>query len=1218
MKSWSKSSSLLASKPIALSAVFSLVLSLFVFMGITPAKATTNVEVVVHVPLSASESEVVTITPDGGTQVTASAKYADDYGSFAVLTIPAEPADVAITATGLPSTGLHTRTTKEIWLDGAGIPHPSRFQAQDCTLDVHYLALSNGDATGADLNFNEDGGTSVGLITTSSVSGTTATFTYEGTCNAKKVVFSAKIGGTDKTEFEVNLRTAGEVWIKDSWPLARTSQEWANGYAVIHWYRAAGYDNYGLHTWSIDGNGYSGAAIGWESPMAPTGEDAWGKYWRLPIYEASTYMPYIIHSGNSKDPSDLDQMLDLEKTGGEVWLKSGSRDTDGFSKYTVPVVSDVEANLLRQKAIWLTPTVIAWPTPITASEYDGHAILYYSHDANLETDDAGVQNADDSVVLEYAAGLSKTLRTQFPHLQDYVALKVPTAEVANVSTWVRGQVAIEVLKDDKSGPLKITGVQLGDVLDALYPDANSSTLGVTWNGNVPTIRVWAPTAQSVTLNLYDDSDDQNATEVSMSRNDSTGVWSATGDSSWNLKQYTFRVGVYAPTTGRVESNEVSDPYSISLNLNGERSQVVNLDDNTLKPTGWDAMVKPQFRAIADASIYELMIRDFSIIDETVPEEYRGGYLAFTQTDSDGMQHLADLADAGLTHLQIGPAFDIATVDEDKSNWSTLDWATLEGYASNSTSQRTAVNLIKDSDGFNWGYDPLHYTAPDGSFSIDPDSDSRILEFRSMVKGLNDIGLRTSMDVVYNHTSADGQSSNSVLDRVVPGYYHRLNASGSTETSTCCKNTATERMMMAKLNIDSVLTWATEYKIDGFRFDLMGHQPKAEMEAIRAALDALTIANDGVDGKKILLYGEGWNFGEVASNAHFPNATQANMDGTLIGTFDDRIRDSVRGGSPFDGDPRKQGFASGLYGNWNGWSGSTNTKLAKQINMDAIKISLTGALSNYRLMTYKGINQIGQVISNGGAIAGYTDNPVEQIAYADAHDNETLYDALAYKLPTSTSMADRVRYQLLGLAVPTMGQGLPFVLAGTDLLRSKSMDKNSYNAGDWYNAIDWTLSTNGFGRGLPIEVTNSGQATSLLGMSSLVPTADDMNMASDMWQDLLKVRYSSKLFRLGTGAAVSKRVKFLTAGPKAPIGLIAMRIVDFGKGIKNIDPTYKSIVVVINASKSSLSYTATNLKTAKMSLHPVLKTGADSVVKTAKFSKGKFTIPALTTAVFVEK
>ena len=1205
------------SKSIATLAVFSLAASLLSFLSFTPVAAATNIDLVIHVPLAAHATNTVSVTPTGGSMVSAPYKYADDYGSFAIVTVPSAQAELTISTVGLGNGGTFTRSGSEIWLDGTSDGFKSRYIAQNCSLDIHYIADSNSDATNADLDWSDDLGHS-GTITSSTVSSDEATFNFAGDCNAKTLTVNANISGTEKTSFAINLKTTGEAWIKDAWPLARTTQEWADGYAVIHWYRSGGYSGYGLHTWEINGSGYSGPAVQWASPMESTGTDEWGVYWRVPIFDASTFVPYIIHSGDSKDPSNLDQMLDLAKTGGEVWLKSGSADTDGYAKFTVPVLSDVEADLGRQKAIWLTPGVIAWPYPITADTYDGHAILYYSENANLVADETGVSGEDDSVVLEYAAGLTSALRTKYPYLRDYVALKIPANEQANVSTWVRGQVAIETLNNDKSAPLRISGVQLGDVLDALYPDAQNITPGISWSGSTPTITVWAPTAQSVHLELFDDSSDGSGTSYAMTRDNSTGAWSVTGDSSWNLKQYLFVLDVYAPKTQHIENNYVSDPYSISLNLNGTRSQIVNLDDDSLKPAGWDEMVKPTFTRIADASIYELMIRDFSVFDTTVPVEYRGGYMAFSETASAGMLHLADLAEAGLTHIQIGPAFDIASVNEDKSAWQEPDYEALEAYNPDSSLQRTAVAAIQNVDGFNWGYDPLHYTAPDGSFATDPDSESRITEFRSMIKGLSDIGLRTVMDVVYNHTNASGQSANSVLDRIVPGYYHRLNASGAVETSTCCQNTATERMMMAKLNIDSVVTWAKEYKVDGFRFDLMGHHPKAEMEAIRAALDALTLANDGVDGKNILLYGEGWNFGEVATGARFPNAVQTAMDGTGIGTFDDRMRDNVRGGGPFDSDPRKQGFASGKFGNSNGWPGNTTSLTDKRTNMDGIKIALTGALSKFTLKSYKNIMVSGQGIPYGTAPSGYTTDPIEQIAYADAHDNETLFDALAYKLPHDTPMSLRLRYQVLGLSVPTLGQGLPFVLAGSDLLRSKSMDKNSYNSGDWFNGLHWDLSTNGFGRGLPIEVSNQSQAATLLATDTLVPSSAEMQLTSNMWQDLLRVRYSSKLFRLGTGAAVMKRVKFLTGGSKAPLGLIVMKIADEGKGIKSIDKNYRAVYVVFNASKKAMSFTATDLKNAKISLHPSLKTGADATVKTSKFKKGVFTVPGVTTAVFVQK
>jgi pullulanase len=266
---------------------------------------------------------------------------------------------------------------------------------------------------------------------------------------------------------------------------------------------------------------------------------------------------------------------------------------------------------------------------------------------------------------------------------------------------------------------------------------------------------------------------------------------------------------------------------------------------------------------------------------------------------------------GLTHLHLLPTFDIATIDENKANWTSPTFAELSAFPPDSEEQQALLNPVRDLDGFNWGYDPFHYNAPEGSYSTDPNGPERIVEFREMVQSVNDIGLRLVIDVVYNHTNASGQSERSVLDRIVPGYYHRLNDAGRVERSTCCDNTATEHNMMRKLMVDSVILWARDYKVDGFRFDLMGHHMKEDMLAVREALDALTLEADGVDGRSIYVYGEGWNFGEVADNARGVNATQTNMAGTGIGTFNDRLRDAARGGSPFGGQT-EQGFVTGLY------------------------------------------------------------------------------------------------------------------------------------------------------------------------------------------------------------------------------------------------------------------------------------------------------------------
>jgi pullulanase len=265
------------------------------------------------------------------------------------------------------------------------------------------------------------------------------------------------------------------------------------------------------------------------------------------------------------------------------------------------------------------------------------------------------------------------------------------------------------------------------------------------------------------------------------------------------------------------------------------------------PGGWQTLDKPPLSAPEDIVLYELHIRDFSWYDEDVTPDYQGRYLAFTETESAGMQHLQALADAGLTHVHLLPSFDITTIPEWRHEQVEFDTELLASFPPDSDQQQAIIQADDDQDGFNWGYDPYHYSVPEGSYATNPDGPARILEYRAMVQALNEAGLRVVADVVYNHTSAAGQNPRSVLDRIVPGYYHRLNANGALETSTCCANTATEHNMMQKLMLDSLVTWATVYKIDGFRFDLMGHHMLEDMIAARDTLQGLTLAGDGVDG-----------------------------------------------------------------------------------------------------------------------------------------------------------------------------------------------------------------------------------------------------------------------------------------------------------------------------------------------------------------------------------
>jgi pullulanase-type alpha-1,6-glucosidase len=602
--------------------------------------------------------------------------------------------------------------------------------------------------------------------------------------------------------------------------------------------------------------------------------------------------------------------------------------------------------------------------------------------------------------------------------------------------------------------------------------------------------------------------------------------------------------------------------------------------------------------------------------------------------SDGMLHLKSLADAGLTHLHLLPTFDIASVDEDSSTWE--EPGDLSGFAPDSEEQQQAIAEIANKDGFNWGYDPFHFNAPEGSYAVEVDGGARILEFREMIQGLSEVGLRNVLDVVYNHTSSSGQNGKSVFDKIVPGYYHRLLADGAIATSTCCQNTAIENIMMDKFTRESILSWVEHFKIDGFRFDLMGHHPKANMVSIRADLDQLTVANDGIDGTSIILYGEGWNFGEVANNSRFIQATQGNMAGTGIAVFDDRMRDSAKGGGPFDADPGVQGFASGAWTNWNFNPINGNETIERLGSIlektDLIKLGLTGMVRDFRFRGMDGFWATGTSKSYNGSPAAYNINPTDMIAYVDKHDNEALFDWLVYKLPQTASKDQRVRYQVVANSITTLSQGVPFWQAGTDLMRSKSLDKNSYNSGDWFNEIDWSKTDNGFGRGLPMKGDNGSRwedaEVLLRNADDIKPTPAQIAASGLRFQEFLKIRYSSPLFRLGTGTAVKQRVKFTHASGKTP-GILGMQILDGAKGVRGItdlDKANRSAVVVFNMNKTSKTITIPRVE-AKAILHPVLKSSSDNTAKAAKIKavtqvvKGKkvklwsITVPGLTTSVF---
>lgn len=982
----------------------------------------------------------------------------------------------------------------------------------------------------------------------------------------------------------------------------------------IHYNRADGaYTGWGLHLWEITtgkdidtAKFPSGVTMGdWNNPVPFSGTDAFGAYADVPIKATATGFNFIIHKGDAKN-SSADEQLNIAANGYEIWKKEG----DATIYKTKPSLLALDVS--NAKAYFASKDTILWP-----KAGGGTFKLAYATNGGIKATDTGLTGIEGTLDLTVGTlAANDPLATKYKYIDSpYTVLQVAQADVAKVAGLLKKQLVL-VQYDAQGNPLKSTSLQIAGALDGLYAaDAASVPFGVSFAADgKPSFNLWAPTAQAVKLCVYKEGNKGGSMASSaMTFNASNGAWQAVGDAAWtNAAYYKYLVSVYVPSTGKVEKNLVTDPYSVSLSANSVRSFVANLDSDALAPAGWSTDTAPATApAQEDMSVYELHVRDFSINDATVPAAWRGKYMAFTQADSNGMKHLKALAAAGLTDVHLMPIFDIGTIPE----LSTTEPSIASPVAPDSEAPQAAVGAVREKDGFNWGYDPFHYTAPEGSYASNPsDGAVRVKELRSMIMALHQAGLRVGMDVVYNHTVSSGQDAKSVLDRIVPGYYQRLSATGGVETSTCCANTATENAMMAKLMIDSTKTWVSKFGIDSFRFDLMGHQPLSVMKELKAAVDA-------AKGKPVHILGEGWNFGEVANGARFVQASQLSLAGSGIGSFSDRARDSVRGGGPFDGGQdlvRNQGFINGLYYDDNG-SGAGRTLANLNSAADMVRLGLSGTLKSYSFTMSDDSTKKGSEIDYGGQIAGYTDDPQEVVNYVENHDNQTLFDINAYKLPTTTSKADRARVQQLGISIPALSQGIAYYHAGIDTLRSKSMDRNSYDSGDWFNKMDWTYQDNNFAVGLPSKGDNGDNWSiirPLLNNALIKPTATEIASTRDYFRDIMKVRYSSTLFRMRTAADVQERLHFYNVGKTQVPGVIAMHLMGTGYSGAN----FNDVMVLINVNKDAKSVTVDAQKGKGYVLHDAQALGADPVVKTSTYdaATGKFTVPARTTAVMVVK
>lgn len=518
---------------------------------------------------------------------------------------------------------------------------------------------------------------------------------------------------------------------------------------------------------------------------------------------------------------------------------------------------------------------------------------------------------------------------------------------------------------------------------------SGNDLGASYSKKATTFKVWSPNAASVRVNIFEHGSDNEGDAGSimsraMSLDKTTGVWSVTINGDLLNKYYTYSV-----THGKT-TKETADVYAKACGVNGQRSMVVDL--STTNPDGWENDKHVLVQNQTDASVWEISVADFSSSESSgVSEANRGKYLAFTEegTTVNGVQGASStcvdyLKKLGVKYVQIMPFYDFGSVDESK-------------------------NIM---DQYNWGYDPVNYNCPEGSYSSNPKKgEVRIKECKQMIQALHNAGIGVIMDVVYNHT----YTSDSWLQRTVPNYYYRMNNDGTFSNGSGCSNdTASEHLMFRKYMIDSVTYWASEYHIDGFRFDLMGLHDVTTMNSIRTALDNLYA--DG-SGSQILMYGEAW---DMATNCDEGTvlASQKNLKqlSDHIGAFDDTIRDAIKGST-------------------GGTDGAFVQEGSRRANL---KTGIAG---------------------QSDTTTGWANVPSQCVTYASCHDNLCLYD----KLVGSVYGADgkyRKRYEdlvamnKLSAAIVITSQGIPFSLGGEEFCRSKDGDDNSYASSRKENMLDW--------------------------------------------------------------------------------------------------------------------------------------------------------------------
>ncbi|MGN1393401.1 MAG: pullulanase-type alpha-1,6-glucosidase [Succinivibrionaceae bacterium] len=1027
-----------------------------------------------------------------------------------------------------------------------------------------------------------------------------------------------------------------------------------------------------LHLWGDDSCDMTVDATDWGSGgMKPTRIDEYGPIWDIDIKgsgEKGCANVIIRDSSEQAKKANTDRIIGDSKFYWTSDITSVSITTNTPYKNSTET-SDLERLVTYQKkysepfglikksasAYFLTGNYIAWD----GSKDNEYVRLQYA-----DTDDGIITSNDNGVLTGKFINLKESSWSDVPDtakyynnklLNSYKVYKITPEDFKdkkiNIKHLLKNEMLLLSLNSDNIVKSS-SRIQTATLLDELYADKalealGDNPLGVTIEDGNAVFKLWAPTAQKITLHYYNVVDSEPGSKfpktegdhsVEMVADEETGIWTATVENAESLKiAYKYQLSVYNPSTNKIEDTWVTDPYSNALLLNGSNnnSLVVDLkNDESIKPADWDSLPVSDKQKnnvdIAGMMITESHIRDLTVGDDKgISSEHQGKYLGLTEGDSTVVKHLKSLAEAGFTHIEFLPLYDIASIDERKVFSNETADVTISGTefcerlkvkktdgidvcGSNETvmsilaqhNKEGDYNLdeksskvdtflktyVKDNDSFNWGYDPWHYAVPESTYATDLLPGTNIKEIREMIKYIKEeIGLNIVLDVVYNHTDGDGLSNTSVLDRIVPWYYNRLNPSnGSVYNATCCSDTASEHKMFAKLMEDTLVTWTQDYKIDAFRFDLMGYIPKEVMVQTLANVKRRT-KNDN-----LYFFGEGWNpdgSANVGDDEHV-QATQLTMGGTGIGTFNDRIRDAVRGNGPFDHGEKLiklQGFASGRCSDMNGARpgytcdpdtdyeyGTGNDKdsdwgmhpLAWQ---DIIRTSMAGNLKDFTFKTYKNEEKkAGDTYYWSPTPNAYGESPIDTINYVSKHDNPVLFDLIMYKAKKDRTMEDKAKMQAIGLSTVFFGQSPAFDHQGSDLLRTKFFQNDSYNTGDFSNGVNYSEKEgNRFIPNMFVNAEKDNEDWKTIHVVSEYNEdvgADTKMKMADTYKWMAKMRSKYTMLHMGDAELINKHVSFPDAGKDQEGGLIVMKITKpEGEEFTN-QPS--EIVVMINAKPES--------------------------------------------------